>query len=207
MMMFHDRQNAGIQLGKYLIKRSIKIDVVLGLPRGGVVTASAVADILKKPLDVMVVRKLGLPGHSEYAVGAIAEGGVEIYNDGILTMLGLDRRDLAGVLKEEKNRLNDYERQFHRQPRRLARKSILLVDDGIATGLTALAAIKTCRKMGARDVRIAAPVASTSAARDLKKAADDAYFLEVDPNFQAVAQYYKQFDQVTNEEVINLLSL
>jgi len=205
--MFHDRQNAGIQLGKYLIKRSIKIDVVLGLPRGGVVTASAVADILKKPLDVMVVRKLGLPGHSEYAVGAIAEGGVEIYNDGILTMLGLDRRDLAGVLKEEKNRLNDYERQFHRQPRRLARKSILLVDDGIATGLTALAAIKTCRKMGARDVRIAAPVASTSAARDLKKAADDAYFLEVDPNFQAVAQYYKQFDQVTNEEVINLLSL
>lgn len=229
--MFYDREDGGQQLGRFLSSQKVKADIILGLPRGGVVTAAALSKILKKPLGVLVVRKLGLPGHSEFAVGAIAEGGIEIYNAETLATLGMSKKDLAQVLKIEKIRLMGYIKKFRKPclssrakrgdlikadrdcrgvprndisdnvPGSLKNKVVMLVDDGIATGLTTKAAILACKKFGAKKIIVTAPVASTSAASEIDKVADKTYFLKTDPLFAAVGQYYQHFDQTTDEEV------
>jgi len=228
--MFYDREDAGEQLGRLLSSQKVGVDIVLGLPRGGVVTAEGVAKILNKPLDVLVVRKIGMPGHSEFAVGAMAEGNIKIYSDATMEMMGVDRKDLAQVEKIEKLRLDSYIKKFHnphlssraptgrgdliktdRDCRGVPRndikdKSVLLVDDGIATGLTVKAAVLACRKFGAKKIVVGAPVASRSAADDIDRTADKTYFLKVDPAFAAVGQYYQHFDQTTDEQVRELLN-
>ena len=203
--MFYDREDGGKQLGRFLSSQRVGVDIILGLPRGGVVTAAALAKILQKPLGVLAVRKLGLPGHSEFAVGAIAEGGVEIYSAETLATLGMVKKDLAGVLKIEKARLKNYIKQFRRGKLDINNKIVMLADDGIATGLTTKAAILACRKFGAKKTIVAAPVASASAAHDIGWLADKTYFLITDPLFAAVGQYYQQFNQVSDKEVQGLL--
>ena len=163
-MRFASRQDAGRQLGQHLRQQGVAIDLVLGLPRGGVVVAAEVARRLERPLDVLVVRKIGHPWHREFAVGALAEPDVVIFDQATLAEVPAPRRQLDKVVAEEIARLREYCLHFHgSHSPMLQDKSVLLVDDGLATGATAEAAVLSAKRQGARWTIIAAPVASTSA--------------------------------------------
>ena len=152
------------KLGLHLQALNVEVDLVAGLPRGGVVVAAEVADVLQRPLEVIVVRKIGHPWHREFAVGALAEADVLILDPDAMAAAPLAGEELAAVIAEEKERLRDIAVKF--QPERktsFAGLRVLLVDDGLATGATAEAAVHAARKKQARQVILAAPVASTSA--------------------------------------------
>ena len=185
---------------------SVEVDLVLGLPRGGVVVAAEVARVLQRPLDVLVVRKIGHPRHREFAVGALAEPDVVILDEGSLGRNPIGRSQLDEVIAEETERLGQYRKQFHRGGTPdLAGKSVLLVDDGLATGATTEAAVAAARRQNARKVIVATPVASAGAMHRLKRVADEVRALLVDPCFEAVGQYYEEFSQTSDEEVLALL--
>ena len=205
-MLFASRQDAGQQLGEFLRKRGISADVVLGLPRGGVVVAAGVARALQRPLDALIVRKIGHPWQREFAVGALAEPDVVIFDQTFHWKNPLERAELDDVIAEEKERLREYRAQFHRNAAPvLEGKIILLVDDGLATGATAEAAVLSARQQKARRVIISAPVASTHAVERLRRVADEVVLLFEDPDFEAVGQYYANFSQTTDAEVMALL--
>lgn len=205
-MIFASRRNAGRKLGKFLRKHGVAADVVLGLPRGGVVVAVEVARELNLPLDVLVVRKIGHPLQREFAVGALAEPDVVFLHEESLREFPAAQSELDKIIAEEKNRLRDYARRFHfSEPSPLAGKKILLADDGLATGATAEVATISLRKQKAKQITIAAPVASTSAVERLRSIADGVEILFADENFQAVGQYYSKFSQTTDDEVIAIL--
>jgi predicted phosphoribosyltransferase len=205
--MFKSRREAGERLGAFLKERRLHAGVVLGLPRGGVVVAAAVARILGLPVGVLVVRKLGHPFHREFAVGALAESGVVILDEASLGAGPTLRAELDAIIKEEMQRLQSYEKCFHAShPPDLAGKAVLIVDDGLATGATTQAAVLSARKQGAASVTVGAPVASLDAMRRLARVADDVLALCVDPDFDAVGRYYESFAQVTDQEVIALLA-
>ncbi len=206
--MFATREDAGQKLGERLKEIGIHADFVLGLPRGGVVVAAAVARVLNLTLDVLIVRKIGHPWHREFAVGALAEDGVVLLDESAIGRNPLIRYELNQIIKEEKDRLRDYEEKFHPAGElNLTDRSVLLVDDGIATGATTEAAIMAVRKMGAAKIIVTAPVASTHAVERLSKAADAVVVLQEDPEFQAVGHYYQSFSQTTDEEVLDLLKV
>jgi putative phosphoribosyl transferase len=205
-MTFSSREEAGRELGRHLAERGANPDVVLGLPRGGMVVGAEVARVLQRPLDAMVVRKLGHPFHREFAVGALAEHGVLLLDRPALAQFHVAQSDLDRVITEETERLRAYELQFHGAAKRnLAHKSVLIVDDGIATGATVEAAIVSARKQKAGPVAVAAPVASPRAIDRLSAFADEVVVLVADPEFEAVGQYYSYFPQTTEEEVLGLL--
>lgn len=205
-MLFASRQDAGRQLGKFLRKRGISADGVLGLPRGGVVVAAEVARALQRPLDVLIVRKIGHPWQREFAVGALAEPDVVIFDRTFNWKNPLARAELDNVIAEEKERLRDYRLQFHQGSAPvLEGKIILLVDDGLATGATAEAAVLSAKQQDAQRVIIAAPVASTHAVERLRRVADVVAVLFTDANFGAVGQYYDEFSQTSDDEVMTLL--
>lgn len=205
-LMFLSREDAGWTLGRALQQQGVRADLVLGLPRGGVVVAAGVAQALHLPLDVLIVRKIGHPWFREYAVGALAEGGVAVLDESVAGNDRAVRAGLKAVIREEKERLRDYEAQFHSQGAPdLAGKAVLLVDDGLATGATTEAAVRAARQRGAGAVVVAAPVASRSAVERLARIADEVRVLCVDPEFVAVGQYYREFPQTTDEEVVELL--
>ena len=183
-------------------------ELVLGLPRGGVIVAAGVAKALHLPLDVLIVRKIGHPRYREFAVGALAEGGVVLLDEEIIARHPLPRAELDDVIAEEKQRLERYRATFHRpglgNP---ADKSVLLVDDGLATGATTEAAVWSARQQHARRVTVAAPVASTNAVERLQGVADEVIALLVDPDFDAVGRYYEVFAQTTDEEVLQSLQM
>jgi putative phosphoribosyl transferase len=206
-MMFASRQQAGRKLGQELLSRQLQPDIVLGLPRGGVVVAGEVAKILKRPLDVLVVRKIGHPRFREFAVGALAEGEVVVLDELVLERARLDPDQLNAVIAEESQRLSDYRARFARAQRAgLESQTIILVDDGLATGATAEAAVQSARKQGAGKIIIAVPVASQSGWERLTKVSDQVIALVVDPSFEAVGQYYRSFPQTSDEEVIEVLA-
>jgi predicted phosphoribosyltransferase len=205
-MRFASRADAGRQLGQHLRKQGVEADIVLGLPRGGVVVATGVAHALQCPLDVLIVRKIGHPWQREFAVGALAEPDVVIFDKSFKWKNPLARAELDGVIAEEKERLREYRLQFHASAAPvLAGKVVLLVDDGLATGATAEAATLSAKQQKARRVVIAAPVASTHAVERLRRVADDVDVLFADANFGAVGQYYDEFCQTSDGEVIMLL--
>lgn len=205
-MKFASRADAGRQLGQYLQQQGTRADWVLGLPRGGVVVAAEVARALRCPLDVLIVRKIGHPWQREFAVGALAEPDVVIFDKSFKWKNPLARAELRAVVAEEKERLREYRSRFHRaQAPDLNGKAVLLVDDGLATGATAEAAVVSVRRQHARRVVLAAPVASTNAVERLQRVTDDVAVLWVDPLFEAVGQYYAEFSQTSDEEVIALL--
>jgi putative phosphoribosyl transferase len=205
-MRFASRQDAGRQLGQHLRQRGVEVDWVLGLPRGGVVVAAEVAGRLQRPLDVLVVRKIGHPWHREFAVGALAEPDVVIFDKATLATVPVPRGQLDKVVAEEIARLREYRACFHGSDLPLLQgKNILLVDDGLATGATAEAAVVSARQQGAHRVIMATPVASTGAVERLRYAADEVVALFVDPGFEAVGQYYDLFYQTDDEEVLALL--
>ncbi|HEX3890595.1 MAG TPA: phosphoribosyltransferase family protein [Verrucomicrobiae bacterium] len=205
-MKFASRQDAGRQLGKFLRRRGISADLVLGLPRGGVIVAAEVACELKLPLDVLVVRKIGHPFHREFAVGALAEPDVVSLNEKSLREFPATQTGLDEIVEEEKIRLRDYRRRFHlSEMPTLEGKNVLLVDDGLATGATAEVAAISVRRQNAKKILIAAPVASPQTVERLRRAAADVLVLFEDFDFQAVGQYYENFSQTGDEEVVDLL--
>lgn len=205
--MFDSREDAGRKLGRFLKENGVRADIVLGLPRGGVIVAAEAAKILDLPLDVLVVRKIGHPRNREFAVGALAEGGIVILDDEVIGRNRVRQADLDEVIDQEKHLLRTYEQKFHKASFAvLDGLSALIVDDGLATGATAEAAVVSARRQRARRVMIAAPVASVGALERLRGVADDVLALLVDPGFDAVGAYYDRFSQTTDEEVIELLA-
>ena len=205
-MVFASREEAGRRLGYYVKERGVRADVVLGLPRGGVIVAAEVSHVLQLPLDVLVVRKIGHPWHREFAVGAMAEGGVVVFDQRVVGTNPLIRAPLEEIIQEEKERLRVYQAKFHHE-RDLSGKAALLVDDGLATGSTTEAAVLSARKQHASSVTVAAPVASTAAVERLQRVADEVCVLYIDPDFDAVGRYYDEFSQTSDEEVLDLLKV
>jgi putative phosphoribosyl transferase len=205
-MKFASRQDAGRQLGKFLRERRVAADLILGLPRGGVVVAAEVARELKLPLDVLVVRKIGHPFQREFAIGALAEPDVVLLDDESLRQFPATRTELDKVIAEEVERLREYHQRFHFLERpKFGGKNVLLVDDGLATGATAEVAAISVRQRSVEKILIAAPVASPQTIERLRRIADEVLVLFEDFNFQAVGQYYEDFSQTSDEEVIELL--
>ena len=204
--MYASREDAGQKLGEFLKHEGLRAEIVLGLPRGGVIVAAEVARVLGLPLDVLIVRKIGHPLHREYAVGAMAEGGVMVMDDRSAIRNPILKSQLDNVISEEQERLQQYEARFHHEtPAPLADKLVLLVDDGLATGATTEAAVMAVRRQHARRIVVTAPVASLSAVERLRRCADEVKVLILDPNFAAVGRYYQNFPQTTDEEVLQAL--
>jgi putative phosphoribosyl transferase len=205
-MRFASRGDAGRRLGCLLRAEGVEVDLVLGLPRGGVIVAAEVARELQRPLDVIIVRKIGHPFHREFAVGALAEPDVVILDEHSLGGDMVVRSRLDSVIAKEMERLNEYRAKFHGGGvPELDGKVVLLVDDGLATGATTAAGVLAARKRTAAKIIVATPVASAGAFERLKRAADDVKALLVDADFEAVGQYYEVFDQTSDEEVLAAL--
>jgi putative phosphoribosyl transferase len=203
---FSSREEAGQRLGAYLLERGVQADVVVGLPRGGVVVAAGVANCLGKSLEVVVVRKIGHPRHREFAVGALAEPGVVVLDEVAMRQTRVDRAELDRVVAEETERLRNYQARFHPTgPSDLAGRRVVIVDDGLATGATAEAAVASAREQNAAHIIVAVPVGSSTAMERLARLADEAMAVIVDPCFMAVGQYYDEFPEVSDAEVLALL--
>ncbi len=206
--VYRDRAQAGQLLGVAVKARfGATPALVLGLPRGGVPVAAAVARALGAPLDVIVVRKVGVPTRPELAMGAVAPGGVTIRNDDVLAQLPQAAAQFDVVASRERVEVARRERAYRgaRPPLALNDSTAILVDDGVATGATVRAAIAAARQLGAAHVVVAVPVASIQALAMLQAEADDVVCLEAPSQFIAVGQWYLDFPQVTDDEVRELL--
>ncbi|QNE76366.1 phosphoribosyltransferase [Streptomyces finlayi] len=207
-MLFTDRTTAGLQLAEALRHLAKERPVVLGLPRGGVPVAFEVARALGAPLDVIVVRKLGVPYRPELGFGAIGEDGVKVINEEIVRRAGVSEQEAASVERAEQAELTRRARAFRAgRPRvPLEGRTVILVDDGIATGATAEAACEVVREHGAARVVLAVPVAPPSAVERLRARADDVVCLSAPALFSAVGEWYRDFSQTPDEEVVALLA-
>jgi putative phosphoribosyl transferase len=207
-MHFVDRVDAGRRLAEQLTHLADADVVVLGLPRGGVPVAAEVAAALHAPLDVLVVRKLGFPGHPEFAMGAVASGGVRVMNDEIPPNYLPAASVVEAVTQHEQQELERRERAYrgHHQLIPVAGRRVLLVDDGLATGTTMRAAVRAVRLMSPKGIIVAVPVASMQACEALAAIADDVVCLRTPEPFTAVGLWYDVFDQTSDEEVARLLA-
>ncbi|MFI5183815.1 MAG: phosphoribosyltransferase [Vicinamibacteria bacterium] len=207
-MRFRDRTDAGKQLATRLGAYRKRPDVlVLALPRGGVPVAAEVADALGAPLDVFLVRKLGVPGQDELAMGAVASGGVRILNEEVVEYFGISWPVLEEVTARERRELDRRERRYRHglDPIDPRGKTVLLVDDGLATGSTMLASVEALRRLGPANIVVAVPVAPPSTARKLAKHADEVVCVLSPEPFDAVGNFYVDFSQTTDEEVCAIL--
>ena len=207
---FRDRHDAGRRLADALARRApLHAPVILALPRGGVPVGWEVARALGAPLDVMVVRKLGVPGHEELAMGAIASGGIRVVSDEVVQALAIPARVLADTAVMEEDELLRRERAFRgdRPATRLAGCTVVLVDDGLATGSTMLAAVAAARAASAARVVVAVPVAPRDTCRMLSEHADEVLCLSTPARFRAVGDWYDDFSQVDDDEVRRLLGM
>jgi putative phosphoribosyl transferase len=207
-MIFADRSDAGRRLAERLIDFAGADVVVLGLPRGGVPVAFEVAEKLPAPLDVIVVRKLGVPFQPELGMGSIGEGDVRIINEDVLRVAGVDPSELAEIENRERAELVRRAHLFRagRPAVGLSGRIAIVVDDGVATGSTAKAACEVARARGAARVVMATPVASTGAVAALRQEADDVVCLQTPDSFWAVGQWYRDFGQTPDDVVVDLLS-
>jgi predicted phosphoribosyltransferase len=202
--LFHDRHDAGRQLAARLQSLTGRPGlVVLGLPRGGVPVAGEVAAALDAPLDVFVVRKIGVPGHEELAMGAVASGGVRVVNQDVVRAAGISRRHFDDATAMELREVSRRERAYRadRPFPDLRGATVILVDDGVATGSTMLAGVHALRQLGPAAVIAAAPVMAREAYLTLAAAADRCECVAVPEPFYGVGMYYRDFSQTTDEEV------
>ena len=206
-MVFKDRTEAGRQLADRLRELRKENPIVLALPRGGVPVGYEVARALDAPLDVIIARKLGAPEQPELGIGAIAPGGVRVLNEEAIRMLGLSDAEIDTIASEAEQELARRLRRFRgdRPPPDLRGRTVLLVDDGLATGVTAKAAIRAIRKEGPRRIVFAVPVCASDTAQALAEEVDDLICLEAPPYFGAVGLWYRNFEQTPDEEVLALL--
>src|SRR5207247_4971375 len=206
--VFENRAEAGRQLAEKLDKYAVRDDViVLGLPRGGVPVAYEVAKRLHAPLDVLIVRELGVPGFEELAAGAIASGGVRVLNEEVIRAIPHADQAIEAVTARETTELQRRE-QIYREGRpapELRDRIAILVDDGLATGATMRAAIKALRQRGAAKIVVAVPVGPPDTCHEIEEQADETICLSTPQFFQAVGQYYEDFSQTTDEDVRELL--
>jgi putative phosphoribosyl transferase len=206
---FPNRAEAGRLLAEKLEKYADRNDViVLGLPRGGVPVAYEVAKSLRVPLDVFIVRKLGVPGFEELAAGAIASGGVRVLNEDVLRALPNADEIIESVTAKETAELERREKSYRadRPAPELRDRVVILVDDGLATGATMHAAVKALRQRGVAKIVVAVPVGPPDTCREFEDEADETICASTPEFFQAVGQYYEDFSQTSDEEVRDLLS-
>lgn len=207
---FRDRHEAGLLLGEEVSRKfGQRADaIVLALPRGGVPIGVEVARAIGAPLDVFIVRKLGVPGHEELAMGAIASGGVRVLNDEVLRSISVPQSAIDAVAAREQLELARRERSYRgaRPPLDVSGKTVFVVDDGLATGSTMRAAVRALRAMNAREVLVAVPVAAKETCDEFRAEADDILCLRTPSPFQAVGLWYEDFSQTTDEEVHALLA-
>lgn len=208
MDKFSDRSEAGIILANYLKEYTKKPGVItLALPRGGVPVAYEIATALSLPLDVFIVRKLGLPGHEELAIGAIASGGTIFFNERLMSQLNIKRLAIQHVIEQEQKELLRREHLYrgNKPFPDLKEKTVILVDDGIATGATIKSAIEALRKYQPTSIIIAVPVAAASTCKEIAPLVEEVICPIKPIDFYAVGLWYKQFPQTTDHEVIELL--
>jgi len=208
MMKFKDRTEAGQVLARKLAAYANCADVVvLALPRGGVPVAFEIATALNLPLDVFLVRKLGVPGQSELAMGAIATGGVRVLNQDIVRSLRLSDAVIDKVAAQEQQELERRERLYRdeRPIPLLHERTVIIVDDGLATGATMRAAIEAIRQQQPARIVVAVPISSPETYRDLAVEVDEIICVETPQPFWSVGLWYEDFPQTTDEEVRNLL--
>ncbi|HIK55756.1 MAG TPA: phosphoribosyltransferase [Synechococcales cyanobacterium M55_K2018_004] len=205
---FQDRTEAGQALATRLKAYADRPDVlVLGLPRGGVPVAYEIAAALHVPLDICLVRKLGVPGHKELAMGAIASGGVRVLNYDVVSWLGISSKTIDEMAAKELRELQRRDRAYRgdRPPPDVRDRTIILVDDGLATGSTMRAAISLLKPQRPAKLIVAVPVAPPEVCRTLQSEVDDVICLMTPENFYAIGVWYENFAQTTDEEVIALL--
>ena len=208
--LFQDRYDAGRKLAAKLTDYAGRPDVVvLALPRGGVPVAFEVAKRLNAPLDVFLVRKLGVPGHEELAMGAIASGGVLVLNDAITQALDIPRSVIDAVAEREQQELQRREKAYRagRPPLDPRGKTVILVDDGLATGATMAAAVAGVRKLGASQVVVAVPTAAPETCEAFEPMVDAIVCAETPQPFWSVGTWYVDFSQTSDDEVRTLLAL
>ncbi len=207
---FRDRYEAGDLLAEQLMIYANKPNViVLALPRGGVPVAARVAKRLNVPLDIFVVRKLGLPGHPELAMGAIATGGVRVFNGDVINSFRVPDEVVNAVTAEELQELQRREKSYRDDlpPVNVEAKTVIIVDDGIATGSTMAAAVAALRQLRAGSIIVAAPTIAHATYDYLQKVADDVVAVIVPEEFHGVGQWYEDFSQTSDEEVHELFAL
>jgi len=206
---YQDRFDAGRHLASRLSQYSNRDDVViLALPRGGVPVAFEVARALKAPLDVFLVRKLGLPGYEELAMGALASGGVRVINQDVVGQFRVAQHVMDAVAAEQERELERRERTYRAGRERLdvSGKTVILIDDGLATGSTMRAAVQALRLSEARKIVVAVPVGAADTCQNLRDEADEVVCAESPEDFTAVGRWYIDFTQTTDEEVCELLN-
>lgn len=205
--MFSTRQQAGIELARALMRFALPVPVVLALARGGLPVGRVIANQLSAPLDVLIIRKLGAPHNPEFAFGAVGEGGVLILDDASMAGLGLSDvardRVITEAMTEVDRRVDTY--RHGRALMDVQDKTVIIVDDGLATGATAEAAIRVVQEMGASYVVLAVPTGSRQAVERLAAIAHEVVCLEIPEWFGSVGSQYESFPQVTDDEVVALL--
>jgi len=207
-MIFRNRQEAGRSLASRLAKYANREDViVLGVPRGGVPVAFEVATTLNLPLDIFVLRKLGVPWHEELAFGAIGSGGGRVLNESVVEEFGISDVEIALVTRAEREELERRERLYRgsRPPLDVHGRTIILVDDGIATGSSIRAAIQALRQMKPAAIVVATPVAPQESCNRLQHEVDELVCVEMPEPFYAIGEFYDDFSQVSDDEVNELL--
>ncbi len=207
--LFHDRKDAGAQLAARLSAFADDAStIVLGLPRGGVPVAYEVAKALRAPLDVFVVRKLGVPGQRELAMGAIASGGVRVINDEVIQALKLSASVVDAVALQEQPELERQQRLYRDDVALpdFTGRTVIVVDDGLATGSSMRAAVRALRQSNPRRIVIAVPVGAAETCRSLQADADEVICLYAPESFYSVSTWYEEFSQTTDDEVRGLLT-
>lgn len=205
LKIFHDRESAGIELGAALAKRHLAAPVmVLGLPRGGVPVAFHVARALHAPLDVFLVRKIGMPGQPEFAIGAIAMGDILVWHPHFADSAPA----MARTVQAERTELERRERTYRsgRPPLDLKGQTVVLVDDGLATGLTMVAAVRGAIRAGAAHTIAAAPVASPDAAALIQREGAEVVVLQTPRGLSSIGEWYEHFEQLDDAEVLRFLN-
>lgn len=210
MQRFVDRADAGRRLADHLAEEgwAERDSLVLALPRGGVEVAAPVADRLGAPLDVLVVRKIGAPGHEEFAIGAVGEGGPAIRSEDVVRRLRLTDQQWEQLVEQEREEVRRRVEAYRggRPPVEVTGRHVLVVDDGVATGATAAAALRVVRGHDPAWLALAVPVASPAAVAALSEEADEVIALQEPADFFAVGQFYARFDQTSDQQVIDLLA-